>query len=98
MKSYFTSRKWSILSERTKYEGVEVDLIAEKENRRILLEVKCLNESWRAFERVGSKQIQRLKYVLLVTRKQNPFLKIEGYVVFVMPDRKLQFISLDEII
>lgn len=103
VQSYFLCRGWIISSTRTKYEGVEVDLIVEKASRRVLLEVKYLNQSWRAFERVGTKQIQRLKYVLLGMRRQaassgERLLKIEGYVVFVLPDGKLHFISLDEVI
>ena len=98
MQSYFLCRGWSISNQRTKFEGVEVDLIVEKAGRRVLLEVKFLNHSWRAFERVGTKQIQRLKYVLYGMRKRERLLKVEGYVVFVMPDAKLHFISLDEVI
>lgn len=104
VQSYFLSRGWSILSQRAKLEGVEVDLIVEKAGRRVLLEVKLLDHSWRAFERVGTKQIQRLKYVLFGMRKRvlrddnDLCLKIEGFVVFVLPNAKLYFISLDEII
>ena len=98
VQSYFLCRGWSISSARSKFDGVEVDLIVEKANRRVLLEVKYLNHSWRAFERVGTKQIQRLKYVLLGMRRQERLLKIEGYVVFVLPDKQLHFISLDEVI
>lgn len=98
MQSYFLCRGWSISSERTKFDGVEVDLIVEKANRRVLLEVKYLNHSWRAFERVGTKQIQRLKYVLLGMRRHERLLKVEGYIVFVLPDSRLHFISLDEVI
>lgn len=98
MRNFFLSRGWSISSERTKFDGVEVDLIVEKENRKVLLEVKYLDDTWRAFERVGTKQIQRLMYVLLGMRKKLRNIKVEGYVVFVLKDGKLQFISLDELI
>lgn len=100
VRKYFLSRGWGILGERTKFDGVEVDLIVEKEKRRVLLEVKSLDCSWRAFERVGSKQIQRLKYVLLGERRRNCVrnIKVDGFVVFVLSDEKLHFISLDEII
>ena len=98
VRKFFLSRGWSISSERTKFDGVEVDIIVEKEKRRVLLEVKYLDDSWRVFERVGTKQIQRLKYVLLGMRRRERNLKVEGYVVFVLRDGKLQFISLDEII
>lgn len=100
MRKYFLSRGWSIASERTKFDGVEVDLVVEKEKRRVLLEVKCLDNSWRAFERVGTKQIQRLKYVLLGERRRNCVrnIRVDGFVVFVLQDGKLQFISLDETI
>lgn len=98
MRNYFLSRGWSVSSERTKFDGVEVDLIVEKGNRQVLLEVKHLDDSWRVFERVGTKQIQRLKYVLFGKRKRLCNIKVEGYVVFVLRDGKLQFISLDETI
>ena len=103
VQSYFLSRGWSVFSQRAKLEGVEVDLIVEKAGRRVLLEVKLLDHSWRAFERVGTKQIQRLKYVLFGMRKHvlkdnDLSLRIEGFVVFVLPNAKLHFISLDEII
>jgi len=98
VRKYFQSKGWRVSSERTKFDGVEVDLIVEKENRRVLLEVKYLDNSWRAFERVGTKQIQRLKYVLLGMRKNLRNIRVDGYVVFVLQDGKLQFISLDETI
>lgn len=98
VRQFFLSRGWSISSERTKFDGVEVDIIVEKEKRRVLLEVKYLDDSWRVFERVGTKQIQRLKYVLLGMRRRERHLKVEGYIVFVLRDGKLQFISLDETI
>lgn len=100
VRKYFLSNGWSISSERTKFDGVEVDLVVEKEKRRVLLEVKYLDQYWRAFERVGTKQIQRLKYVLLGERRRNCVrnIKVEGYVVFVLSDGKLHFISLDEIV
>ncbi|AZZ36882.1 hypothetical protein CIK05_08795 [Bdellovibrio sp. qaytius] len=98
VQSYFLCRGWSVSSMRTKFDGVEVDLIVEKDNRRVLLEVKHLDNSWRAFERVGTKQIQRLKYVLLGMRKRARNIKVEGYVVFVLVNEKLHFISLDEVI
>jgi Holliday junction resolvase-like predicted endonuclease len=98
VRKFFLSKGWSISSERTKFDGVEVDIIVEKDKRRVLLEVKHLDNTWRAFERIGTKQIQRLKYVLLGLRKIERTLKIEGYVVFVLNNEKLHFISLDEII
>lgn len=100
VRKYFLSRGWRISAERTKFDGVEIDLIVEKENRRVLLEVKHLDQHWRAFERVGTKQIQRLKYVLLGQRRKNCVrnIRVDGYVVFVLPGEKLHFISLDETI
>lgn len=98
VRNLFLSRGWHILNDRTKFDGVEVDLVVEKNKRKVLLEVKHLDNTWRVFERVGTKQIQRLKYVLLGLRKREREMKIEGYVVFVLPNQRLHFISLDEII
>jgi Holliday junction resolvase-like predicted endonuclease len=98
VRDFFISRKWNIVSERSIVDDTEIDLIVDQHDRKVILEVKYLDNHWRAFERVHTNQIKRLKKVLLSERLRTTYKKIEGYVVFVSSDGSMKFISLDEII
>lgn len=98
VRDFFISRGWEIISERSIIEDTEIDLIVMKDQRKVILEVKYLDNLWRAFERVHTNQIKRLKSVLFGFRMRERNIKIEGYVVFVSQSNSMKFISLDEII
>lgn len=52
---------WELAYQRAKTEVAEIDLMFGKENKIALIEVKSLNNSWRAFDRISDSQVQKLK-------------------------------------
>ena len=52
--------RWQLLFQRAKTEIAEIDLIFQKKNQIRLIEVKTLNDSWRSFQRISHRQIQKL--------------------------------------
>lgn len=95
---FFQSKGWELLSQRSKIQKIEIDLIFRKENKIAIVEVKHLNDPWKSFDRVHSKQIGRLKQALLRARFANRKNAVNGCIAFVSPNQSLNFISLDEII
>lgn len=95
---FYIAKGWEIFSRRTIINDTEIDLIVLKGERKIILEVKHLDNLWRAFERVHRNQIKRLKRVIFGLRASERNIKVDGYVVFVTVEAKLHFISVDEII
>lgn len=97
VRDFFIGREWQVCDQRTIIEDTEIDLIVVKDRRKVMLEVKYLDNPWRAFERVHRNQIRRLKRVLHGMRLRERNIKVEGYVVFVNSEKKMDFISLDEV-
>ncbi len=52
---------WILAFHRLKTPIAEIDLIFEKDEQVLLIEVKTLNDSWRAFGRIQEKQLTGLR-------------------------------------
>lgn len=89
------SRNWNLQFHRLKTEIAEVDLIFEKSGEVLLLEVKTLNNSWRAFDRINSSQVKRLQTNLLFFRRKFRQIKFRAYIVWVSPENKISFIEVN---
>ena len=61
VKNYLISRGYECLFHRVKTPIAEIDLVFRKGQKIILIEVKCLDQSWRSFDRISKKQIQKLQ-------------------------------------
>ena len=73
----------------------EIDLIFTKENRIILVEVKRLSHPWRAFERIGKKQLIALhKNLILFSALFNKH-EVKAYVCWVDQRNKATFIAME---
>jgi Holliday junction resolvase-like predicted endonuclease len=86
---------WVILFQRAKTQIGEIDLIFEKNNKILLIEVKKLNNSWRAFERIGAKQANKLQNNLIYF--SNRFRQFQFFAQLCWVDRlqKVYFVELD---
>lgn len=89
------SRFWRLEFHRLKTEVAEVDLIFEKAGEVLLLEVKTLNNEWRAFDRIHPTQIRRLQSNLLYFRKKFRQITFRAYVVWVSPENKISFVEVN---
>lgn len=54
-------QNWQVLSKNTKYSGIEIDLIAQKNNRTVIFEIKSLSQECHLEKIISLKQKQRLQ-------------------------------------
>ena len=54
-------QNWRVLSKNTKYSGIEIDLIAQKNNRTVIFEIKSLSQDCHLEKILSLKQKQRLQ-------------------------------------
>lgn len=85
------SRGWNLAFHRFKTVVAEIDLIFEKKDQVILVEVKKLNNDWRAFERISAGQLLRLRSNLLLFSQNFRVYKIEAFVAWVDVNNKVSF-------
>lgn len=99
----YQQQKWKLLFQRQKINKVEIDLIFYNPHLKLIhfLEVKTLDTTWRAFSRITKTQLLKLQKNLFLTRAifetKNNKIKINGYVVFVSKNQKLQFVCFDDV-
>ncbi|MBC7420683.1 MAG: YraN family protein [Bdellovibrio sp.] len=84
---------WSLSFQRARTKIAEIDLIFEKQNRVALIEVKALNNSWRAFERIGVKQTQKLQVNLIFLASQFKEFKFFAAICWVDKKGKVYFVE-----
>ena len=61
---WLQKKGWEILAKNTKHLGVEIDLIAQKQERTVVFEVKSLNHDSHLEKILSPKQKQRLQSVV----------------------------------
>ncbi len=88
------SKNWNLEFHRFKTEVAEIDLIFEKSGEVILVEVKTLNNSWRAFDRIQGSQLKKLELNLFLFRKKFNDIKFRAYVAWVSPENKISFVEI----
>lgn len=72
----------------------EVDLVCRRNHLIILLEVKCLNNEWRSFERISQKQLNRLHLNRNLIFNFFPQYEVRSFVVWVDKNCRIQFIEI----
>jgi Holliday junction resolvase-like predicted endonuclease len=91
------NRGWQLDLYRNKINKVEIDLQFSNQQKQLFIEVKFLDNEWRAFERIHSSQLLRLRRVLNEARFKNSKLEIQFFIAFVDRYSKIKFVSIDEI-
>jgi|GEM_PF-4723237 len=87
------SENWILCFHRLKTDIAEIDLIFEKNNKVLLIEVKTLNNSWRAFERIQKKQLSKLQSNLGLFSRQFHAYEFHAYVAWVDPQNRISFVA-----
>ncbi|MEK6628776.1 MAG: YraN family protein [Bdellovibrionota bacterium] len=87
------SKKWILCFQGLKTDIAEIDLIFEKSNEVILIEVKTLNNSWRAFERIHKKQLFKLQSNRVVFSQKFRRYKFRAYVAWVDKQNRVSFVD-----
>ncbi|MGZ3690460.1 MAG: YraN family protein [Pseudobdellovibrio sp.] len=90
-----TAENWQFIFYRLKTTISEIDLVFEKNNKILLIEVKSLNENWRSFERIGGRQLDRLKQNKLVFSFLFKDKIIEACVAWVNRKNEISFVKID---
>lgn len=87
------SKKWILCFQGLKTDIAEIDLIFEKADEVILIEVKTLNNSWRAFERIHKKQLFKLQSNLVLCSRRFRSYKFRAYVAWVDSQNRISFVE-----
>jgi Holliday junction resolvase-like predicted endonuclease len=85
------NRKYICEFHRFKTKIAEIDLIFSKGNRILLVEVKSLNNDWRAFERIGQDQQIKLKNNLGLFSRAIPNYEFSAWVCWVNKSNIISF-------
>ena len=92
------SKGWILDYQGLKTEIAEIDLIFEKEDSEgfqvLLIEVKSLNDPWRAFERIHKKQLTKLHKNFILFSLKFKKIKIKALVAWVDPQNKITFVEI----
>lgn len=89
------SKNWSLCFQNLKTTIAEIDLIFEKTDQIILIEVKTLNDSWRAFERIQPKQIEKLQKNLTLFAYKFRDKNFRAFIAWVDRENKISFIEVN---
>jgi Holliday junction resolvase-like predicted endonuclease len=89
------TKKWQLTFHRLKTRIAEIDLVFEKGNQILLVEVKTLNSPWRAGQRLSSVQLNKLKMNRSVMSYFSGKKNIEALVAWVEKNNVITFCRLD---
>jgi Holliday junction resolvase-like predicted endonuclease len=95
VKKLLETKGWILILHRFKTRAGEIDLIFEKEEKILLIEVKKLTNSWRSFQRIRQKQLLVLKTNRLLFLLNFKDKEIESYVAWVSQKNVITFCSVD---
>ncbi len=56
----YKNENWHLIFQRAKTKIAEIDLVFENEFEIRLIEVKTLDQAWRAFQRISPRQVEKL--------------------------------------
>jgi Holliday junction resolvase-like predicted endonuclease len=88
-------QNWNLIFQRLKTRIAEIDLVFERNDKIILIEVKTLNSVWRANQRINLKQINKLKANRTVLSFFSKKKKVDAFVAWVSPLNVITFCKLD---
>ena len=87
------SENWVLCFHGLKTTIAEIDLIFEKNDQVLLVEVKTLNNSWRAFQRIHKKQLFKLQNNFLFFSERFKKIKFKVCIAWVDPQNKITFVE-----
>ena len=91
---YMMKNGWLPTFSRVKTAVAEIDLVFEKKSTILLLEVKTLNDSWRAFERISLAQTRRLQKNTILFSEYFLAYEFKAGVVWVSPQGQINFVEI----
>lgn len=88
-------KNWNLEYQRLRTVVAEVDLVFSKDDLVLLIEVKKLNDDWRAFERVGRAQYFSLQKNLVYFSSRMPQFNFESFVCWVNDKNQVSFVRVE---
>lgn len=89
------TKNWQLIFHRLKTRVAEIDLVFEKGPQIILVEVKTLNNRWRADQRLSHKQLIKLKMNSTALSYFAKKKHLEAYVAWVEKNNVVTFCKAD---
>ena len=87
------TKNWSLCFQGLKTIIAEIDLIFEKEDQVILIEVKTLNDEWRAFDRIHDRQLMNLQKNYILLSEKFKKIRFRVFVAWVDPKNRITFVE-----
>ncbi len=90
-----TKDNWSLILQRCESSISEIDLIFEKDQKVLLIEVKKLNAEWRSFQRIQRSQVYSLQKNLIIFSNKFPNYAFQALIAWVDLKNKISFVSIE---
>lgn len=87
------TKNWTLCFQRLKTIIAEIDLIFEKGDEVLLIEVKTLSQEWGAFERIGHRQLLNLQKNFILLSRHFKSLRFRVFVAWVDPKNRITFVE-----
>jgi Holliday junction resolvase-like predicted endonuclease len=88
-------KNFKFLFQRARTQVCECDLIFEKDDQILLIEVKTIASAYNAFDRVGEKQLQKIRMNRHYLARCWPQKNFRAYIAFVQRDHTISFAAID---
>ncbi len=96
VREHFLKNSYQLMAQRYQVQKVEIDLIFKKDQNWLLVEVKFLDNTWRAAERVSRKQIQRLQKINQYLKFNRKIKSLVFVIALVEKNRKIHWLNLSD--
>ena len=96
VRQYLEKKSHQLMAQRYQIQGIEIDLVFKKDHDWLLVEVKFLDNIWRAGERVSQKQIQRLKKIESYLKFNKKIKQILFLIALVEENKTIHWINLTD--
>ncbi len=94
VREHLEKKTYQLMAQRYQIQSVEIDLVFKKNQDWLLVEVKYLDNCWRAGERVSKKQINRLQKINQYLRFNKKIKRIGFVIALVEKNKKIHWINL----
>lgn len=88
------TKKYQLIVQRFKTQVAEIDLILAREQEILLIEVKTLENNWRAFDRISESQSHKLKLNLVFLSRRFPSYSWRAFVAWVDCKNQISFVEM----
>jgi Holliday junction resolvase-like predicted endonuclease len=92
---YFLNLKFQFVAQRKKLKYGEVDLIFQKQQRILFVEVKTLHNDWMSFNRISKKQFFKLKKNAFYYQMNNKNYEVKSLLAWVKSNETIELVEIN---